>query len=130
MLNSHTSLDRAFRALADPTRRAIVDRLSRSQASVSEIAKPLKMSLVAVVQHIQLLEQCGVIQTQKVGRIRTCRIEPQALGMVERWLSDRRAMWGRHLDRLGAVLEEQRAAEEQSAAEGQKTTEISGKEES
>jgi DNA-binding transcriptional ArsR family regulator len=118
MLNSQFSLDRAFRALADPTRRAIVDRLSRSQASVSDIAKPLRMSLVAVVQHIQLLEECGVIQTQKTGRIRTCRIEPQALGMVERWLSDRRAMWEGHLDRLGAVLEEQ------------KTTEICGKEES
>ena len=118
MLNSESSLDRAFRALADPTRRAIVDRLSRSQASVSEIAKPLKMSLVAVVQHIQLLEECGVIRTQKTGRVRTCRIEPHALGMVERWLSERRAMWEGHLDRLGAVLEEQR------------TTEISGKEES
>jgi DNA-binding transcriptional ArsR family regulator len=118
MLNSQSSLDRAFRALADPTRRAIVDRLSRSQASVSEIAKPLKMSLVAVVQHIQLLEECGVIRTQKSGRIRTCRIEPQALGMVERWLSERRAMWERHLDRLGAVLEEQRTAQ------------ISGKDES
>ena len=85
---------------------------------MSDIAKPLRMSLAAVVQHIQLLEECGVIQTQKTGRIRTCRIEPQALGMVERWLSDRRAMWEDHLDRLGAVLEEQ------------KTTEIRGKEES
>jgi DNA-binding transcriptional ArsR family regulator len=111
MLNSQSSLDRAFRALADPTRRAIVDRLSRSQASVSEIAKPLSMSLVAVVQHIQRLEECGLIQTQKIGRIRTCRIEPQALGMVERWLSERRAMWEGHLDRLGAVLEEQRTAQ-------------------
>ncbi len=73
---------------------------------MSDIAKPLRMSLAAVVQHIQLLEECGVIQTQKTGRIRTCRIEPQALGRVERWLSDRRAMWERHLDRLGAVLKE------------------------
>jgi DNA-binding transcriptional ArsR family regulator len=118
MLNSQSSLDRAFRALADPTRRAIVDRLSRSQASVGEIAKPLRMSLAAVVQHIQLLEESGVIQTQKTGRVRTCRIEPRVLGMVERWISDRRAMWEGHLDRLGAVLEEQR------------TTQISGKEKS
>jgi DNA-binding transcriptional ArsR family regulator len=107
MLNSENSLDSAFRALADPTRRAIVSRLSQGPASVSDLAKPLRMSLAAVVQHIQLLEQCGVIQSHKTGRIRTCRIEPQALSLVERWLSERRSTWQRHFDRLGAVLEEQ-----------------------
>lgn len=110
MLNHESPLDGAFRALADPTRRAIVQRLSRGQASVSDIAKPLGMSLAAVVQHIQLLEACGVIQTQKTGRTRTCRLEPQALSVIEEWVSARRAAWERDLDRLGAVLEEQMTA--------------------
>src|SRR5580692_2911648 len=100
MLNSQTSIDSAFRALADPTRRAIVSRLSQGQASVSDLAKPLLMSMAAVVQHIQLLEQCGVIQTHKTGRVRTCRIQPQALSLVEGWLSERRASWERYFDRL------------------------------
>jgi DNA-binding transcriptional ArsR family regulator len=107
MLNHQTSLDRAFHALADPTRRAIVNQLSRGQASVSELARPLRISLAAVVQHIQLLEESGVIRTEKIGRVRTCRIEPQALTMVEQWLSARRRMWESHLDRLGVLLDEQ-----------------------
>ena len=107
MLKSQTDLDNAFRALADPTRRAIVSRLSQGQATVSDLARPLLMSMAAVVQHIQLLEQCGVIQTHKTGRIRTCRMEPQALSLVEGWLWERRAAWQRHFDGLAAVLEEQ-----------------------
>jgi DNA-binding transcriptional ArsR family regulator len=109
MLNHQTSLDRAFHALADPTRRAIVDQLSRGQASVSELARPLRITLAAVVQHIQVLEEGGVIRTEKIGRVRTCRVEPQALAIVEQWLSKRRRMWEDHFDRLGAVLEEQKA---------------------
>jgi DNA-binding transcriptional ArsR family regulator len=106
MLKHEAQLDLAFRALADPTRRAIVDQLSRGQASVSEIAKPLKMSLAAVVQHIQVLEESGMVRTRKVGRVRTCSIEPLAIGRVEQWLSNRRMLWERRLDLLGAVLGE------------------------
>jgi DNA-binding transcriptional ArsR family regulator len=112
MLNYNSPLDQVFRVLADPTRRAIIDQLSRGQASVSDIARPLDMSLAAVVQHIQLLEESGVIRTQKIGRVRTCRIEPQALGQVEQWVAERRAMWEQHFDRLGALLEEQKATPE------------------
>lgn len=93
-----------FRMLADPTRRAILDRLSRGETSVGDLAKPLDMSLAAVVQHVQALEESGMIRTQKTGRVRTCRIETAALHQVEQWLSERRAMWERHFDLLGAVL--------------------------
>jgi DNA-binding transcriptional ArsR family regulator len=110
MLNQLASVNSVFRALADPTRRTIVDQLSRGQASVSDIALPLKISLAAVVQHIQVLEQCGVIRTQKTGRIRTCQVEPQSLAVVEQWLAVRRNLWESRFDRLGAVLEEQRLA--------------------
>ena len=96
-----------FRMLADPTRRAILDRLSRGEASVGDLAKPFDMSLAAVVQHVQALEDSGMIRTHKTGRVRTCRIESAALGQVEQWLSERRAMWERHFDLLGAVLAEQ-----------------------
>lgn len=106
MLKYEAQLDLAFRALADPTRRAIVDQLSRGPASVSEIARPLKMSLAAVVQHVQVLEESGVIRTRKTGRVRTCSIETLAIGQVEQWLSNRRMLWERRLDLLGAVLDE------------------------
>jgi DNA-binding transcriptional ArsR family regulator len=107
MLDHRVPLDRIFHALADPTRRAIVERLARSEASVSELAEPLEMSLAAVVQHIQVLEASGVIRTHKIGRVRSCRIAPQALGAAEHWLSQRRTLWERRLDRLGDLLEEQ-----------------------
>lgn len=110
MLNQSTAVDRVFAALADPTRRAIVSRLSRGPASVSEIAAPLSMSLAAVVQHIQILEQSEVIRTRKQGRVRTCRIEPKALAGVEQWLKDRRLMWESQFDLLGEVLRQQKAA--------------------
>ena len=96
-----------LQALADPTRRAIVERLCRGNASVSELAQPFAMSLASVVQHVQVLEECGVIRTDKVGRVRTCRIEPRALRMAEHWIAQRRAFWERNLDRLCAVLAEQ-----------------------
>ena len=106
MLN-HRPLDRIFRALADPTRRAILERLTRQEASVSELAQPLKMSLAAVVQHIQILEESGVIRTEKAGRVRTCRIAPHALSAAEHWISQRRGLWERRLDRLGELLSEE-----------------------
>src|SRR5262245_28908101 len=96
-----------FQALADPARREMVERLSRAPASVSELAKPFDMSLSAVMQHLHLLESSGLIATEKVGRIRTCRIEPKALGAVERWIADRRSSWERRFDRLGQFLAEQ-----------------------
>lgn len=82
----------------------MIERLSRGPASVSELAKPFDMSLSAVVQHLQVLEASGLVNTEKVGRVRTCRIEPQALGIAERWISQRRAMWERRFDRLGEYL--------------------------
>jgi DNA-binding transcriptional ArsR family regulator len=101
-------VDRVFHALADPSRRAIVERLSNGPASVSELAQPLPMSLPAVVQHLQVLERSGLIRSEKVGRVRTCRMEPAALHPVERWIGERRSTWERHLDRLGEYLEGER----------------------
>ena len=99
-------VDRLFHALADPNRLAIVERLSRGPASVSELARPLPMSLPAVVQHLQVLETTGLVRSEKVGRVRTCRIEPAALRPVEQWISARRSSWERRFDRLGDYLAE------------------------
>ena len=104
MLNQAPMLDPVFQALSDPTRRAIVDRLSRGPASVSSLAAPLPMSLPAVLQHLQVLEKSGLIRSEKVGRVRTCRIEPVAMQTAEEWIAERRATWERRLDRLGDVL--------------------------
>src|SRR5690606_7206369 len=106
MLNQSQNLDLMFQALADPTRRAIIDRLSRGPASVSELAKPFEMSLPAVVQHLQALEHSGLVTSEKVGRVRTCQIHPEALGPAEQWLNERRTAWVQRLDRLGQLLEE------------------------
>lgn len=93
-----------FQALADPGRRIMVERLTRGPASVSELAKPLDMSLPAVVQHLQVLEASGLVRSEKIGRVRTCRIEPAALRTAEKWISERRTVWERRLDRLGEFL--------------------------
>jgi DNA-binding transcriptional ArsR family regulator len=106
VLNHSPPLDLVFQALADPTRRAIVDRLSRGPASVSELAKPLTISLSAVVQHLGVLEASGIVRSEKTGRVRTCRIEPAALRTAEDWISARRARWERRLDRLAVYLAE------------------------
>lgn len=105
MLNNPVSLDRIFYALSDQSRRLIVEELSKKEASVSELARPFKMSMAAVVQHIQVLEQCGLITTHKSGRVRTCKVEPRSLEVIEGWLSQRRRLWERNLDRLGEFLE-------------------------
>src|SRR3954447_15410077 len=105
MLNN--SLDKTFAALADPARRAIVERLVQSPASVSELAKPLPMSLPAVMLHLKVLEESGLVTSRKEGRVRTCRIEPLMLSQAEQWVSERRQMWERNLDRLGAFLEDE-----------------------
>ncbi len=99
-------LDRTFRALADPTRRSIVARLSRGPASVGELAEPLAMSLPAVVQHLDVLQRSGLVRSEKVGRVRTCRLEPAPMRPVEHWIAEHRATWERQLDRLGDVLHE------------------------
>jgi DNA-binding transcriptional ArsR family regulator len=93
-----------FHALSDPSRRMMVERLSRGPASVSELAQPLAMSLPAVVQHLQVLEESGLVRTEKIGRVRTCRIDPAALTMAEQWLNERRLNWEKRLDRLGDIL--------------------------
>src|SRR5215813_12204612 len=101
------SLDLAFQALADPSRRAMLDRLARGPISVSELAKPMAMSLPAVMQHLAMLEESGLVASEKIGRVRTCRVEPKTLQAVEKWLSDRRSLWERRFDRLGEFLDQQ-----------------------
>jgi DNA-binding transcriptional ArsR family regulator len=104
MLDQMADLDRVFHALADPGRRDMVERLSQGPASVSELARPLAMSLAAVLQHVQVLEASGLVRTHKVGRTRTCSIDPVALRSAESWIAERRTLWERRLDRLGEYL--------------------------
>ena len=104
MLNKSPALDHTFQALADPTRRAILSRLAQGPAAVSELARPLAMSLPAVMQHLAVLEGAGLVHSEKTGRVRTCRIEPQALSLAAQWLSMRRSEWEQRLDRLGDYL--------------------------
>ena len=104
MLRGAANLDLTFQALADPTRRAIVERLSRGQASVSELAEPHAMSLPAIVQHLAMLETSGLVRSEKVGRVRTFRMVPAALSPAEKWFNQRRAKWEQRLDRLGEHL--------------------------
>jgi DNA-binding transcriptional ArsR family regulator len=101
---SAVNLDLTFQALADPTRRAMVERLSRGQASVSELAQPHAMSLPAIVQHLAMLENSGLVRSEKVGRVRTFRMVPAGLSLAEQWFNRRRAQWERRLDRLGEHL--------------------------
>ena len=82
-----------FHALAEPTRRAIVERLTAGPSTVTDLAKPFDMTLAAIVQHLQVLEESGVIRTEKVGRVRTCRIEPRGLRLAEKWIAERRTLW-------------------------------------
>jgi DNA-binding transcriptional ArsR family regulator len=110
MLNQR-QVDRVFHALGDPTRRAMVERLSRGPVSASRLAAPLAVSLAAVVQHLQILEASGVVRTEKVGRVRTCSIAPAGLRLAEQWISERMTLWERRLDRLGDILAEQESEE-------------------
>ena len=106
MPNQLPSLDQVFHALADPTRRGMVERLVRGPASVSELsgAGPRAMSLPAVLQHLQVLEASGLVRSEKAGRVRTCRIEPEALRAAEAWVTGQRTAWETRLDRLGDYL--------------------------
>jgi DNA-binding transcriptional ArsR family regulator len=106
VLNDSSQLDRAFAALADPVRRGMLSRLSRGPASVSELARPLPISLPAVLQHLKALEASGLVSSEKKGRVRTVRVEPETLASAETWLSRRREEWESRLDRFEAHLHE------------------------
>ncbi|HKH94174.1 MAG TPA: metalloregulator ArsR/SmtB family transcription factor [Gemmatimonadaceae bacterium] len=114
MLN-HPALEVVFHALADPSRRTMVERLSRGPASVSDLAEPLEMSLPAVMQHLQVLETSGLVRSEKTGRVRMCRIEPNALAAAEGWFARRRAAWERRFDRLETLLAEEEAEDAKQA---------------
>jgi len=96
--------DRLFHALGDPTRRAMLDRLVHGPLSVSALAAPLGITITAVAQHLQILEECALVRTEKVGRVRTCRIEMAGFDTLERWIADHKTIWARRLDQLGALL--------------------------
>ncbi|ANF54891.1 transcriptional regulator [Brevundimonas naejangsanensis] len=97
-------LDLAFQALSDPGRRAMVERLSLGPASVSELAKPLPMTLSAVVQHLQILEAAGLVKSEKVGRVRTCALQIETMTQVEHWIAERKRFWEQQYDQLEAYL--------------------------
>jgi DNA-binding transcriptional ArsR family regulator len=113
VVNQSVDLDRIFQALADPSRRVIVERLARGPATVTELAQPLAMSLPAVMQHLQVLEACSLVASEKLGRVRTCRIEAGVLRQAEGWVHQQRTVWERRLDRLGDHLAEERENEKQ-----------------
>jgi DNA-binding transcriptional ArsR family regulator len=100
-------IDRLFHALGDPTRRAILDRVTAGPMSVSRLAEPLGITLTAVAQHLQILEEAGLVQTEKLGRVRSCRIETAGFRALEDWIRDHRTAWERKLDRLGQFLAEE-----------------------
>jgi DNA-binding transcriptional ArsR family regulator len=104
MPTAASTLDSVFGALSDPTRRAMIQQLSRGPVAVSDLARPLSLALPAAMQHLRVLETAGLIRSEKIGRVRTCRLEPAALLQAERWIVDRRAMWEGRLDRLGTFL--------------------------
>jgi DNA-binding transcriptional ArsR family regulator len=114
-------LDMSFRALVDPTRRALVERLSRGPASMSELAQPFDVTLAAIAQHVEVLERSGLIRSVKVGRVRTCRLEPGGLAPLADWVSTRRSLVERQLDRLGDVLSEPDRAPGGSEQKGRRT---------
>ncbi len=101
-----TESDRLFHALGDPTRRAMLDRLTHGPLSVSALAAPLGITITAVAQHLQILEECALVRTEKLGRVRTCRIEMAGFNILEKWIADHRTVWARRLDQLGALMEE------------------------
>ena len=107
MQRHRASVDRVFHALGDPTRRNIIEILSRGPVPASSLAKPLAITLAAVIQHLQVLEKSGLVRTEKAGRVRTCRMETKGLSIVEKWINDRRALWERRFDRLGDLLAEE-----------------------
>jgi DNA-binding transcriptional ArsR family regulator len=108
-----SGVDRVFQALVEPTRQAILERLSRGPVSVADLARPFDMTLDAVLQHVQALERGGLIRTEKVGRVRTCRIDPEGLTVAQAWIDQCRNLWERRFDRLRAILAEDSLQEEE-----------------
>ncbi|MBL8706023.1 MAG: winged helix-turn-helix transcriptional regulator [Rhodospirillales bacterium] len=104
MPNQQAQLDRVFRALGDPTRRAVLARLSLGEAAVSELARPFDMALPSFTQHLGVLEECGLVKSKKTGRVRSYRLVPQPLQAAERWMIEQRQMWEKRLDQLDAYL--------------------------
>jgi len=115
MPNQSTHLDRVFQALSDPTRRAIVGRLSRGPASVSELARPFAMAMPSLLQHLQVLEGCRLIRSQKIGRVRTCELRPSVLGVAVDWIAEQRALWEGRLDRMEAYVTNLQTKERKNA---------------
>ena len=105
--NRRIEVEQVFHALADPTRRAILTRLGRGPQPASALAEPLAITLTAVMQHVQVLERSGLVQSEKVGRVRTCRVRTSGLSVLEHWIREQRSMWEKRLDRLGEVLDEE-----------------------
>jgi DNA-binding transcriptional ArsR family regulator len=118
----YSKIDGILRALAEPTRRAILERLGRGPATVSDLAAPFGMTFAAVLQHLQALEACGLIRSEKVGRVRTCRIEPGGLDPLAQWIADRRIPAERRLDRLGALLSDTDQSPPPRPHKGKETT--------
>ena len=96
--------DGIFRALSDPTRRRVVERLNRSPASVSELAEPFEMALPSFIEHLKVLEVCGLVRSQKTGRVRTYQLAPEPLKLAENWLAEQRTLWERRLDQFDAYV--------------------------
>jgi DNA-binding transcriptional ArsR family regulator len=107
MRKAQINIDRLFHALGDPTRRAMLDRLTQGPLSVSALAAPLGITITAVAQHLQILEECRLAHTAKSGRVRTCRIEPAGFDALEQWIRNNRTLWEKRLDSLGNLLAEE-----------------------
>lgn len=105
MPNHEIQLDNVFRALADPTRRAVVQRLSQGPASVSALAEPFEMALPSFLQHLKVLEESGLVHSRKSGRVRTCEISPEQLSKAERWIGQQREIWSGRLERMEQVVQ-------------------------
>jgi DNA-binding transcriptional ArsR family regulator len=112
MPNQPMQLDRVFRALGDPTRRAVLGRLSRGPAPVGELARPFDMALPSFIQHLAVLEGCGLVRSRKTGRVRTFQLVPQPLRAAEHWMVEQRALWERRLDQLDTYLKDLKEREE------------------
>ena len=113
MPNQYTELDNVFHALADPTRRAVLNQLCRGPQSVSDLAEPFKMALPSFLQHLRVLEESGLIKSEKTGRVRTCAMEPRNLSVAATWIAEQRAIWEGRLDRLDDYLVELKAKEKE-----------------
>jgi DNA-binding transcriptional ArsR family regulator len=111
MTNQYANLDRVFHALADPTRRAILSKLSRGPASVSELAKPFSMAMPTLLQHLRVLEDSRLVHSKKIGRVRSCEMQPAALGSAQSWIAQQRAIWEGRLDRMQAYVTSLQAKE-------------------